>query len=69
MFKGKKLKKLRLKKGLSVNLLSMELYSKYGLEVFYLTLRNWESGKTEPKASQLQILGKLFSKDINYFFD
>ena len=67
MFSAKKLKEMREKKGLTESEVSGELY-KVGEKVDRKTIQNYEKGVTEPKASTLFALGKIYHVKISEFF-
>lgn len=58
-----KLKELRLKAGLSCEKVARQL------DVSSMTIRNWESKETEPSASQVKALAKLFGVTADYLLE
>lgn len=58
-----KLKELRTRDGLSIERVARQL------EVSSMTIRNWESGETEPSASQVKALADLFGVSTDYLLN
>lgn len=63
---GNRIKKARMKLGLSRRFLTLLLY-KEGVEITEQTLKNWESGKSSPQISVISSLSKALKVDTTFF--
>lgn len=63
---GTKIKKARMKAGLSRRQLMMNLKSK-GLDVTETTIFNWESGQRIPRADRLMVIMKALAIAPEFF--
>ena len=62
------LHQLRLKKEWTLELAAKQLYQ-FGLDISDTTLRNWELGESEPDASNLAMLARLYGvKNLRDFY-
>ena len=68
MFMNIRIKELRESKNWSLGDLTFEL-AKLSYRYTRQTLFNWETGATEPRASNVACLAEVFSVPIEYFFD
>lgn len=65
---GNKIKEARNERGVSRATLVLSLYGA-GLRVAPETIKNWEDGKTEPNAKDIQHLCEALEKPVLYFFN
>jgi len=66
-FMSSKLKELL--KSRNLDEFKLELESKFEIKITRTTLYNYLKGKTEPLASTLYAMSKIFNVPLNYFFE
>lgn len=66
---GDKIKELRMTHKMSCSDLSFELFAKTGVKRGRKTIENWESGRTEPRPSEIAKIAVFFGKNPGYFFE
>lgn len=68
MFLFNKLKECRMKSGLSLEKVMVQLGNQ-GLEISRATVNSHENGETLPNAKQLEHYARLYERPVSYFFN
>lgn len=63
---GIRLNKLRTQRELSMELLTIDLNSKYGLRLNKGTISRWESGQGDPAISYVKCIAEYFNVSVDY---
>lgn len=69
MFNPEIIKEYRLKKQWDHETMRLELYKQFGQTYVVNTLKNWESGVTDPGCNDIDRIASLFGVKVQVFFN